>query len=119
MITKADKLAAQIMLKQLDHEALEALEVVLLEAPDPRHSSHHIRAVENKNPFWYQELCKQYPKNRTHPRQRKEKFTDSLIDRGSVKRALSSIAAGKDRTTYTRRFLPFVKKYTKTFGATK
>lgn len=116
MISDDIKLAAEIMLKQLDREALE---VVLIPAPDQKHSGHHLRAVENQNPHWYRELCKEYPTNRTKPRQRKPKFTDSLIDRSSVIRALRAIAAGENSTTYTRRVLPYVKKYAKTFGGTK
>ncbi len=39
-----------------------------------------------------------------------------VIDRSSVKCALRSIAAGENSTTYTRRVLPYVKKYAETFG---
>src|SRR3989344_432562 len=38
------------------------LEVILIPTPDPKHSTHKIRQVVNKNPGWYCELFqKHYP----------------------------------------------------------
>jgi len=49
----------------------ERLEVVLAPAPDPRHSSHKVRAVSNENPWWYKELCNRYPsRSKSHRRWR-------------------------------------------------
>lgn len=32
------------------------LEVILIPAPEPKHHSHKIRAVQHTNPMWYREL---------------------------------------------------------------
>lgn len=116
MITPDNQLAARIMLRQLNREGLE---VSLMPAPDPRHSGHSIRVVENRNPEWYRELCVAHPLNRTTPRQRKAKFTDSLIDRKLVIKALEQIALGKNATLYTRRLLPYVKSFLSKMEANK
>ena len=110
MINSTDRFVAGIMLRQLEREGLE---VSLVPAPEQKHSDHQIRAVENRNPSWYRDLCAAYPSNRTRTRQRKAKFTDSLIDRRLVIRALEQISLGKNTTLYTRRVLPIVKKYSK------
>jgi hypothetical protein len=36
------------------------LEVILVPAPDPKHTGHMIRAVENRNPGWYSNLYWSY-----------------------------------------------------------
>lgn len=110
MISLAEKMAAGLMLRQLQREGLG---VVLLPAPDKRHSGHMIRVVETQNPDWYRELCAAYPKNRARPRQRKDKYMDSLINRESVILALKKIRMGVDDSTYTRRLMPYVKKQSK------
>ena len=33
------------------------LHTVLIPAPDPMHTGHMIRVVDNTNPDWYRELC--------------------------------------------------------------
>lgn len=54
-----DKLAEEFreeakgLLKELEENRLT---VVLIPAPEPKHISHMIRAVENNNPHWYREL---------------------------------------------------------------
>ena len=44
---------AQALYHDLKHNRLT---VILVPAPDPRHSGHMIRAVESENPSWYRDL---------------------------------------------------------------
>ena len=60
--------------------------------PCQRDGDKNIRAVCNKNPSWYIELCKRYTNNRTKPRNRKSKFHDTGIKRYSVVRVLNVLA---------------------------
>ncbi len=80
-----------MMLRELEATRLR---VVLIPAPDRRHSGHKIRVVEQRNPAWYRELCANYLTHRSRPHRRRPKFVDTLIKRRNVLRALAEISRG-------------------------
>lgn len=65
-----------------------------------------IRVVEQQNPRWYRELCREYTARRSKPRRRRKH--DMLLKRQHVMRALEEIADGRCQTEYAQRVLPFV-----------
>ncbi len=83
--------AAEFMARQLEGQRLR---VVLVVAPEPRHSGHKIRVVESRNPAWYRQLCADYLTRRTRARQRGDKYVDTAIKRRHVLRALYEISRG-------------------------
>lgn len=98
--------AAEYLLQTLESHNLE---VSLIPAPDPRHRTHKVRAVSERNPEWYRRLCKRHPANRSKPRERAPKYTDSLIRRSQVIKALKKIAKNKeDESVYIERLRPIV-----------
>ena len=102
------EMAAEQMLMEL---AEQRLEVVLIPSllPDVAERGGMIRAAVNRNPQWYQQLCSQYPPQRTKPRRGKRGERDTAIKRRHVLRALEEIASGNCATEYARRLMPFVK----------
>ena len=81
-----------IMLRQLKNERLD---VVLVAAPDARHSEHKIRTVQNENPWWYRELCSRHTKRRSSNRKRVGKtHHDTKIDRRRTIQALTTLVGG-------------------------
>ena len=87
-------------------ELLEkSLEVVLVPAPEPKHSIHMIRVCQSKNPDWYRKFCEQYPANRRTPRTR-GKF-DTKIKRQHTIKALENILRGKTKGVYVERLRRF------------
>lgn len=46
-----ERYIANLMLNELEWEFLD---VILIPAPDPKFEGHMIRAVQNRNPYWYQ-----------------------------------------------------------------
>lgn len=69
------------------------LEVVLKDAPNPKHVGHKVRTVANENPSWYIALCKVYATKFY----RKPKKYDSKVRRRFVFNALEKIIDGKDK----------------------
>ncbi len=47
------KMEAKEMYEELKRNRLE---VILVPAPDPKHTGHMIRAVDGQNPSWYQKI---------------------------------------------------------------
>jgi hypothetical protein len=86
-----------------DLQAYE-LEVVLVPAPDPRHSGHKIRVAQNQNARWYQEFCAQYRSNRRGRKWR------TRIKRRETIRALENILDGKTEGLYVERLLEFIRR---------
>ena len=87
----------------------QSLKVSLIPAPDPRHATHKIRAVSERNPQWYRRLCAAYPTKRAKRRLRRPEYSDTLIRRKSVLRALDEISRGRRSGTYVERLLPICK----------
>ncbi|MBI5871883.1 hypothetical protein HZB88_02255 [archaeon] len=56
-IKEAFRQDAELLLYELK---INKLEVILIPAPTPQHSGHKIRAVQNKNPYWYSKLYHTY-----------------------------------------------------------
>jgi len=64
-----------------------------------KNTFHKIRQVNTQNPRWYRELCAQYStdrmnngiKGKSKPRQRKEKYGDTIIKRKRVLETLKLI----------------------------
>ena len=82
---RIQKLARQYLLElESSH-----LEVVLIPAPDPRHPTHMVRAVQEQNCRWYRELCEEHPSN---GHSKKLKF-QTKIKRNLVVKALKSLAS--------------------------
>lgn len=78
------------------------LEVVLIPAPDPRHSGHCIRAVQYQNAAWYRKFCSLYPSSR------KGFKTRTRIKRAAAIKALERIIAGNTAGIYAERLLKFI-----------
>jgi hypothetical protein len=77
------------------------LEVVLIPAPDTRHSNHCIRAVQYANPKWYQDFCAMYPTSRARGK------LSTIIKRRETISALEKIMQGATTGIYVERLLEF------------
>lgn len=84
-----------------------ALEVVLIPAPDARHTSHMVRAVAGQNAAWYQKFCDQFQARRRRPRRSRTK-SDTRIKRRDTLRALAELARGECRSEYAQRLYDFI-----------
>lgn len=78
------------------------LDVVLIPAPDPRHSNHCVRAVQYQNCGWYRRFCALYPPNR-------RTRCSTIIKRPHTIRALEQIIEGKKSGVYVERLLDFIR----------
>lgn len=58
--TEGERELAILALGELDNRRLE---VVLIPAPEPKHSEHKVRAVQGTNPDWYRSLCACRPRS--------------------------------------------------------
>lgn len=105
LTTRKQRQRAAEMLNDLSYQTHS---VVLIPAPDPKHSGHKIRAVENSNPAWYSELAARFtsirgigPKRYDRPR--------TQIKRGHVTRALNRIVENRAiDSDYCRRLLAYI-----------
>src|SRR5688572_32242163 len=70
------------------------LEVVLIPAPEPRHSTHQVRAVQEQNCEWYRQFCEEHPSNRRGSKLR------TKIKRRLTILALLALANGRCETSY-------------------
>ncbi len=82
-------------------------EVVLIPAPDPRHSGHMIRACQYANPKWYQEFCAMYVSCRGTGR-KKMRRPRTIIKRADTIAALKRIQQGQTKGIMVERLLDFV-----------
>lgn len=98
----------QLIAEQMREElASRRLEIVLVPSPvEHWPTDRQRRVVCERNPGWYREFCRQYPSNRTRPRQRRKH--DTLIKRQHTLRALAEIENGRIETEYAKRVYPFV-----------
>jgi hypothetical protein len=80
--------------EMLDELESNSFEVVLIPAPDPKHSDHQIRVLQSGNPAWYSRLCSENVSIRGigHKRQKRPR---TFIKRSWVIRALKKIVAGE------------------------
>jgi hypothetical protein len=108
-------LTPESMLNELNGSRLE---VVLIPAPDPRHSGHMIRAAESVNPFWYRKFCQKFMSGRKW----QNKKGRTRIKRRETIVALETIIRGQDaqrraglpilprwKSIYIQRLLEFIK----------
>lgn len=108
-LTEEEREAAHRMAAEL---ATEHHRIGLAPAPNPRHSTHQIRVVEGRNPWWYRRFCRLYRKKRVHGRRpwgRPEEDTD--IRRYLTLPALDRLSRGVCRFEYDWRLRPFVEEY--------
>lgn len=83
------------------------LEVVLIPAPDPRHTCHYIRVAQNTPPRWFSELARRHMRSS----KRCPKPRPNYIKREATLRALVAIAAGKVTTTYAQRWYAEIERH--------
>lgn len=79
----------------LDELNCQRLEVGLIPAPEQRHMGHAVRAVFQRNPDWYRDLCAAYPRQR---RIRKARYADPRFKREDVAAVLSRLLATGTRS---------------------
>lgn len=73
--------ALQAMLYELQNQKLE---IVLVDAPKPKHIGHKIRIVQTENPEWYRYYYANFPNvRRDRTLIRLEKMIDQKIDKSS------------------------------------
>ena len=82
------------------------LDVVLVPAPDQRHSGHMIRVAQEGNCEWYRSLCDEYQSSR----RRRSFKSDTKIKRAHTVRALERIIAGSYEGAYAERLMPYVEE---------
>jgi len=78
--------------------------VVLIPAPEPKHSTHMVRAVQEQNCDWYREFCEEHPST---GKQRKFKFQTKIKRRQTVE-ALNKLIEGGSETSYTEMLKEFI-----------
>jgi hypothetical protein len=83
------------------------MEVVLMPAPERKHSGHCIRVAHESNPEWYREFCGRFESRRRDAR-RTRKFK-TLIKRRETLAALGRIIEGGRETPYTLRLKDFIR----------
>lgn len=88
----------------LDELLSSELSVILIPAPEPKHSGHQIRAVESQNCQWYREFCSLYASQL----KRKTRF-NTKIKRELTINALTKIIGGNKQGIYVERLLSFIK----------
>src|SRR5262245_39829566 len=94
--------AAEMLGELLEHK----LEVILVPAPDPKHTGHYIRVVADKPPRWFSEVARRYMRSsKRYPRPR-----PNFLKRAGTLRALEAIAAGRIATTYAQRWHKEIKR---------
>jgi len=81
--------------------------VILIPAPEPRHSTHMIRVVEMRPPEWFSEFSSRYPRQGSNKKYKKFR---SKINRKSVLSALDEIKRGYTKTTNARRLHRYIQE---------
>lgn len=99
--TPAEKIIIKDMLNELVNNALV---VVLLPAPEQRHTGHMVRAVEQQNANWYREFCADHEEYRAGYEKPK-----TIIKRQDTINALYRVLDGDCVTVYAQRLLEHVR----------
>lgn len=81
----------QLMLYDLYENRLE-VEKAPNRYPEKEADGVSIRAVRNRNPEWYRDICRRYPRFR---RNRKDKFIDTRVERYRVIGYLERLMEGR------------------------
>lgn len=92
--------------EMLDELLRHRLEVVLVAAPEEKHSGHKIRLVCDQNAKWYREFCALYSGTRKQGHK-----VRTYIHRPTVVKHLSRIAqnlSGAPDSIYKRRLVEFI-----------
>jgi hypothetical protein len=87
-------------------EMYGGLEVVLIPAPEPKHSGHMIRVASNQNPPWYRRFTGQFMTvygkgKRARP---------NIIKRPRIVTALQRIMDGRPRWKNCERLIEFISR---------
>ena len=77
------------------------LEVILIPAPEQRHTCHYIRVAVNRPPTWFSEFARRYLRSSV----RVPRLRPNFIKRRETLRALELIADGRADTLYAQRWL--------------
>ncbi len=91
------------MLEELQEKTLI---VIPVPAPRQRFYGHKIRAVAERNPEWYRDFCRLYPKRRRRARRRSK--PDTLIRRQLTIEGLRRLATGCCQGLYAGRLRSFI-----------
>ncbi|MBE2200503.1 MAG: hypothetical protein IAE79_17945 [Anaerolinea sp.] len=110
-----DDLLAQAIAAIMQEELLSSqLNVTLVPSPPEFQPTHrHRRVVEERNPDWYRQLCREWHSNRQRPR--RKRHGDTKIKRQHTLRALAELANGRCQTEYAQRLRPYVERETARF----
>lgn len=82
-------------------------EVVLIPAPEPKHTGHQVRALQYANPRWYSEFTNLY-RNCRGIGEKRMKRPRTYIKKETTLRALEQIGKGKTEGVYIKRLLHFI-----------
>src|SRR5690349_18418617 len=90
--------------KELYNDLLEnKQEIVLIPAPEPRHSEHKIRVVQNRPPKWFSKFVNQFTKStKKYPRVRPKVY------RREVLIGLSKLSNGENNSCICMRLQKFI-----------
>lgn len=110
-LNKREHARARRMLRELDRGGLE---VILIPAPEPIHSTHMIRAVANQNPQWFRKMCSYYMNCRGIGKKKMIRPRTNF-NRRIARRALVAMIAGDNtsrigRGSYAQRILSFIRR---------
>lgn len=105
--------------EMLDELLSNQLEVVLIPAPDARHSTHFVRGVQSQNCDWYRKFCGQYLSARKDQNAKgrtliKRKATIIALERIAAAESAAKPVKGKGAVTklkataYVERLLKFI-----------
>lgn len=100
--TAAIRRRALRMLREFD--AWPGLHVVLIGAPEPRHSQHKIRVVASQNPPWYRKFTEQF----CVARKRETRARPNVIKREQTKTALQKITDNRAAGVQCQRLVDWI-----------
>lgn len=95
---------AEEMLFELENSHFE---VVLIPAPERRHSGHQVRALQSANPEWYSRFASQYVNCRGVGLKRMKR-PRTYIDKRATVKALERMLEGDEKGIYAERLLNFM-----------
>lgn len=95
---------AEEMLFELENSYFE---VVLIPAPERRHSGHQVRALQSANPAWYSRFAAQHVNCRGIGRKRMKR-PRTFIKKSDTIRALQRLLDGDENGVYAQRLLTFI-----------
>jgi len=97
---------AEEMLFELENSHFE---VVLVPAPEPRHSMHQVRALQSANPAWYSRFTAQYVNCRGIGKKRMTRPRTYIVKRLTIA-ALKRMLDGDMNGIYAERLIGFIRR---------